>query len=191
MGRPRQFDAQEAVDKATSLFWRKGYAATTPEDLTGALGISKGSLYNAFDSKQALFQRALERYGDLRLAALAEILKQPGTAKARLRTALLKLAHGRGEPPIRGCMAVNTAVELGNVDLHAKKATKDIFDRMENLFRDFILEAQRKREVSGAKDPATVASQLLSTVLALQVLGRAGDAPARSKRIIEAVLETL
>src|SRR6202022_4831133 len=61
-GRPRAFDADEALDRALDVFWRQGYEGTTLSDLTAALGINRPSLYAAFGSKEELFRRALERY---------------------------------------------------------------------------------------------------------------------------------
>jgi TetR/AcrR family transcriptional repressor of nem operon len=62
-----QFETGAAVDKAMDLFWRQGYAGTTPQELASELGIGKGSLYNTFESKHALFMRALRRYSERRL----------------------------------------------------------------------------------------------------------------------------
>jgi TetR/AcrR family transcriptional regulator, transcriptional repressor for nem operon len=191
MGRRKQFDPEAAVDEAMALFWRKGYGATTPQDLVDHLGIGKGSLYETFQSKRELFSLALQRYADSRVAAVAQILEKPGPVKDRLRTALLKLAHGRGDPPLRGCMAVNTAVELGDSDPEARKAAKAIFDRLEGIFVNLVKEGQTRGEIAASGDPQQIASFLLNTVLGLQVLGRTSDAPARSRRIIEFVLATL
>lgn len=86
------------------LFWRKGYGATTPRDLVDALGIGKGSLCNAFDSKHALFERALRRYRDGQAHALVRLLDQPGPVKPRLRGALRLLVDTNlADPDRRGC----------------------------------------------------------------------------------------
>src|SRR5262245_24900573 len=117
MGRPKEFDPDVAMAKAIDLFWRKGYGATTPADLADALGIGKGSLYNTFESKRCLFEQALRRYGDERVAGLTEVLGRPGPVRVRLQAALERLASpanaGRRR---RGCLAVNTVTELGELD---------------------------------------------------------------------------
>src|SRR6478609_33724 len=92
MGRHKQFNPDLAVASAMDLFWRQGYGATTPAELVDALGIGKGSLYNAFESKRALFERALRRYGDERVAGLLTVLNQPGPVRARLQAAVERLA---------------------------------------------------------------------------------------------------
>jgi len=70
VGRPKQFDPDVAVDKAAEVFWGKGFGGTTPQDLVEALGICKGSLYNAFGSKHELFTRGLRRVVDALLATI-------------------------------------------------------------------------------------------------------------------------
>ena len=62
MARPREFDREEALERATGVFWAKGYASTSTDDLLTAMGIGRQSLYNAFQDKRALYLEALERY---------------------------------------------------------------------------------------------------------------------------------
>ena len=62
MGRPRNFDLDEALDQAVLVFWRLGYERTTVTDLCEAMEINRPSLYAAFGTKEQLFHRALDRY---------------------------------------------------------------------------------------------------------------------------------
>ena len=62
MARPREFDRDEALERATGVFWAKGFASTSTDDLLTAMGIGRQSLYNAFQDKRALYLEALERY---------------------------------------------------------------------------------------------------------------------------------
>ncbi len=117
MGRPRSFEHDVAVDRAMDLFWRKGYRNTTPQDLVEALGIGKGSLYNAFGSKRELFTMALDRYRDQQAVLVDRALAEPGPVKERLTTALeLMIDMNFADPDRRGCLAVNTAAELAGFD---------------------------------------------------------------------------
>ena len=70
MGRPREFNADEALDRALHVFWTKGYAATSMQDLLDAMGLSKSSFYESFGSKHDAFMAALRRYGDREVARL-------------------------------------------------------------------------------------------------------------------------
>jgi TetR/AcrR family transcriptional regulator, copper-responsive repressor len=61
-GRPRSYDPDAALDNAAQLFWAKGFADTSLDELSAAMGMGRPSIYNAFGDKEALFLRALERY---------------------------------------------------------------------------------------------------------------------------------
>lgn len=192
MGRPKQFDPDTAVDEAMEVFWRKGYSATTPQDLVDALGIGKGSLYNTFGSKQELFQRALRRYRDSQIAALVETLEQPGPVKERLRTALLGLAEmDLSDPTRRGCMAVNTAAELAGVDHAATELVRRMLDRTEDAFRILIEEGQRTGEIAHERDPAALGSLLANTVVGMRLVARVTEGPDRLDRVVDATLDAL
>ncbi|WP_457355030.1 TetR/AcrR family transcriptional regulator [Sphingomonas sp. UYP23] len=89
MGRPRQFEIDDALEKATALFWRNGYEGTSLSDLTKAIGISPPSFYFAFGSKEALFRTVIERQ-------LPELQKLAETAfrKATPRAVAKHFLHG-------------------------------------------------------------------------------------------------
>ncbi|MGW0193044.1 TetR/AcrR family transcriptional regulator [Nonomuraea sp. NPDC003201] len=192
MGRPKQFDPDVAVGHAMDVFWRKGYAATTPQDLVDALGIGKGSLYNAFGSKHALFEAALSRYRDSQAAALIEMLEEPGPVKDRLRRALRLLSEmDLADPDRRGCMAVNTAAELGQSDESAAQLVRRMFDRTEDAFRALVEEGRRTGEIAADRDARAVGSLLLNTVVGMRLLARVADGPDRLTRVVDAVVDSL
>src|SRR5262249_12165259 len=80
-GRPREFDADEALDRALEGVWRKGYGGASRRALTRARGINRPSLYAAFGNKESLFRKALARYLDGPAAYAREALEEP-TARA-------------------------------------------------------------------------------------------------------------
>ncbi|MFE5338683.1 TetR/AcrR family transcriptional regulator [Isoptericola sp. NPDC056578] len=189
MARPRTFDPDTAVDQAMEVFWRQGYGATTPQDLVDAIGIGKGSLYHAFGSKHALFERALRRYRDTQTAALMETLERPGPVRERLGSALRALAAmDLADPDHRGCMAVNAAAELAGVDPEAVAHVRRMLDRTELAFRALIEEGQRTGEVAADRDPAALGSLLMNTVVGMRVIARVSDGPGRLDRVIDATL---
>ncbi len=169
------------------LFWRKGYGATTPADLSEALGIGKGSLYNAFDSKHGLFVRALRRYGDERVASLEKVLGRAGSVTDRLRAALERLAA----PEIahlrrRGCLAVNTTAEVDDDTVAA--IVRSVFDRMEHALQKVIEEGQERGELAAAHDARALASLFVTTLIGMTVIGRTADRSGRMHRAIGALL---
>ncbi|MFI6738135.1 TetR/AcrR family transcriptional regulator [Nonomuraea sp. NPDC050451] len=192
MGRPKQFDPDVAVEHAMQVFWRKGYAATTPQDLVDALGIGKGSLYNTFGSKHALFEAALGRYRDSQASALIEMLEEPGPVKDRLRRTLRLLSEmDLADPDRRGCLAVNTAAELGRADESAAQLVRRMFDRTEDAFRALVEEGRRTGEIAADRDAQAIGSLLLNTVVGMRLLARVADGPDRLTRVIDAVIDSL
>ncbi|MGH4031724.1 TetR/AcrR family transcriptional regulator [Actinomycetota bacterium Odt1-20B] len=192
MGRPKQFDPDAAVEQAMEVFWRKGYGATTPQDLVDALGIGKGSLYNAFGSKSALFRLALRRYRDSQALALVALLEEPGPVRARLRKALLLLVEmDLADADRRGCMAVNTAAEMGSSDEEATDVVRRMFDRTEEAFRAAVEEGQRAGELTPGRDPRAQASLILSTLVGLRLVARVEQGPDRLTRAVDALLDAL
>ncbi|HEV7259979.1 MAG TPA: TetR/AcrR family transcriptional regulator [Bosea sp. (in: a-proteobacteria)] len=113
-GRPRAFDREAALDTATRLFWRKGYAATSISDLTEAMGISSPSLYAAFGSKEQLYAEALRHFGERFEALVWGNFRAASTAHDAIAALLMDSAAalsgscGRNDP--LGCMVTLSAV---------------------------------------------------------------------------------
>jgi TetR/AcrR family transcriptional repressor of nem operon len=189
MGRHKQFDPDVAVATAMDLFWRKGYGATTPAELVDALGIGKGSLYNTFENKHRLFEQALRHYGDERVAGLAEVLNRPGRVRDRLRAALERLAAPEHAQLLRrGCLAVNTATELGARDEAATAIVHGVFERMERVLQATIEAGQRSGELRADRDSKEIASLLLTTIIGMTVIGKTSEQTERLQRVVGAVM---
>jgi TetR/AcrR family transcriptional repressor of nem operon len=184
MGRPRLFDLDGAVASALNVFWERGYGATTPAELLDAIGVGKGSFYNAFGSKHALFEQALRRYGDDRVAGLSRWFANSGPVRQRIKGYLERLAAPENEKAVRrGCFAANTAAELGRLDPVATKIVRGTFERMESVLEATLVEGQRRGELDGELDPKAVASLLLAAVIGITVLAKVDSSAARTRRI--------
>jgi TetR/AcrR family transcriptional repressor of nem operon len=192
MGRPKQFDPDAAVSTAMDLFWRRGYGATTPAELVEALEIGKGSLYNTFQNKHSLFEQALRRYGDQRVAGLTEVLSRPEAVRNRLQAALERLAAPEhAYLRRRGCLAVNTAAELGERDKAATAIVRDVFERMERALQVTIEEGQRSGELDTDSDAKEIASLLLSTIIGMTVIAKTSDRTERLQRVVRALMSLI
>src|SRR5882757_5363678 len=116
MGRPREFDTDQALDKALNVFWRNGYEGTSIADLTEAMGINPPSLYSAFGNKEKLFRKALDRYVQQRTGFWNEAAEKP-TARAMVEHLLRESADFLTEecnPP--GCMLVRGALSCSEAE---------------------------------------------------------------------------
>ncbi|WP_424184949.1 TetR/AcrR family transcriptional regulator [Actinokineospora sp. G85] len=188
MARTKGFDPDAAVTAAMELFWANGYAGTTPRQLVDALGIGRGSLYNAFESKHALFERALRRYYEVNTARLFEVLAGPGSAVARLRAALdLVVESARTEA--RGCLITNTATEVGDESVAA--FVRRVFDEQEAAFAAVVAEGVERGEIAGDRDPAATAAFLLATINGIRVLAKADPTSPRLTTLAETALRAI
>jgi AcrR family transcriptional regulator len=112
-GRTRQFDIDEALDRALEVFWARGYEGATLPELTKAMRINRPSLYAAFGNKEQLFRKALDRYQTGPMSFLTEALRKP-TARAVVEaifSGFIKMQRDRDKA--RGCLVVSGALACG------------------------------------------------------------------------------
>jgi AcrR family transcriptional regulator len=139
MGRPREFDMEQALDRALQVFWRKGYEGASLSDLTEAMGITRPSLYAAFGNKDQLYRQALDRYERGPARYMEEALAAPTAREAveRLLNAAIALQTSASNPG--GCLVVQGALARGDeaapmrreVIAHAAASTAALRKRLE------------------------------------------------------------
>ena len=170
MGRPRQFEIDAALEMAMRVFWSKGYEATTLPDLLGAMGISRGSFYKAFNDKRAVYMAALERYNRTRVLETVAMLQKEGVDSGRQRIeALFKALAER--PDRSGCFLCNAAVDRAPHDPEIEKHVNAMVQRLEQGFR-LALEGDRPDIEPDVLDET--AKSLVVNYLGLQVLDATG-----------------
>jgi AcrR family transcriptional regulator len=111
IGRPREFDRNAALEAAMLLFWRKGFAATSMNDLCDAMGVRSPSLYAAFGSKEELYLEAMEHY--VRTQGMVwDKLAEGATVRAGIKSLLIAGSEilPKSRPTPAGCMAMLAAV---------------------------------------------------------------------------------
>jgi TetR/AcrR family transcriptional regulator, transcriptional repressor for nem operon len=116
MARPREFHREEALERAIGVFWAKGYASTSTDDLLTAMGIGRQSLYNAFQDKRALYLEALERYQGTTTAGHLQRLNGAASPIAGVEALLLGLISDTDDIRALGCMGVGAICEFGSAD---------------------------------------------------------------------------
>ena len=129
-GRPRCYDEAEVLEKALQVFWRQGYEATSVDDLTAAMGLSRSSFYSAFGSKQGVLIAVLQSYSHAALQALEQLAKGPRDQAVK---AMLDALSGSSGGP-RGCMLVNCITELAPHHEEVAELGRRHLERIEELF---------------------------------------------------------
>lgn len=113
IGRPRGFDADEALHAAMLVFWRQGYEGASLADLTGAMGITKTSMYAAFGNKEQLFRKALARYDEGPASYALRAVEKP-TAHEVATAFLRGSVHTTTQPGgPAGCLGVQGSLAAG------------------------------------------------------------------------------
>jgi TetR/AcrR family transcriptional repressor of nem operon len=193
VGRPREFDEEQALDAAMEAFWSKGYEATSMADLMAATGLHKGSIYQAFGDKHSLFVQALNRY----LAEMREtersMLKNAATPLDGLRSGahhVLGMAHADAEAP-RGCLAVNALVELAPHDQSIKSILDDHMSFMRRTIGEKIAEAQAAGQISKEQPPEVLTAMMMTFMAGLAATIRMGLDSTEAHRLLDAQMDAI
>jgi TetR/AcrR family transcriptional repressor of nem operon len=188
MPRPREFDADAALDRALDVFWTKGYEATTLDDLCAATGLSRSSLYGTFGGKRDLLLRSVDRYVTRRVPDIAAILAQPGS----LREAFAALA-GRFVDQIvsgagrRGCFLGNCAAELPRSDRAALARVRQGLAQTEATFRAALARGAARGELPADADVDALARFLTAGFQGLRLVGKVNP----DRAVLEGIAATM
>ncbi|AKJ31882.1 TetR/AcrR family transcriptional regulator [Caldimonas brevitalea] len=181
------FHPDDAAEAAMRVFWQKGYAATSIQDLVEGTGLSRSSLYNTFESKYGLFQHALRRY-HRQTAATVGLLAQDGPAIERVRALLHSIvAEELGSESACGCLVANTALELGGRDSEITDLLGEHFATLETALTAVMQRGQQQGDIAPDKSPVALARFIMATIQGLRVLGRGNADEDRARRLNDVV----
>ena len=144
MARPREFDRDEALERATGVFWAKGYAPTSTDDLLTAMGIGRQSLYNAFQDKRALYLEALERYQRTTTAGHLKRLNGTASPIAGIKVLLLGLISDNDDTRALGCMGVGAICEFGSIDPDITALRSKVSPALHSRLMERLKKAKRR-----------------------------------------------
>ncbi|HTJ64619.1 MAG TPA: TetR/AcrR family transcriptional regulator [Alphaproteobacteria bacterium] len=175
-GRPRAYDPQTALRRATDTFWRAGYSATSLDEIAAATGMNRPSLYAAFGDKHALYLEALAAYWQMSLAATREALAGDhplDQALMRAYEAALSIYFSDDSSP-RGCFVIGTAVTEALEDVEIRNSLAAGFRAMDADFEARFRIAREKGELKADADPAALAMLASATMQTIAIRARAG-----------------
>jgi TetR/AcrR family transcriptional regulator, transcriptional repressor for nem operon len=176
MARPKEFDVDAALDVAKTVFWEKGYEATSTEDLRRAMGIGRQSFYDSFGGKRDVFLAALRRYVVERFDETARVLESRSPL-AGIERLLRAVAQERPAQRARGCLGVSSMCELGAED----GDVRSLFEVSTARVIDAIAACLRRVKDRGEADPHLpeheAAAHLHATLVGMRVLAKGGARP--------------
>ena len=187
-GRPRAYDADEALTRARDTFWQSGYSATTLDELSTATGMNRPSLYGAFGDKHALYLATLERYVEVNVTAMNEVLSEERPLEEALMQ-VYDLALGlyfrpAGAP--RGCFLIGTAAVEAVEDEAVRTILGTGLQAFDRSFEARFARAQRDGDLDRRADPAALAKIASAILHTLAVRSRAGDKRSALRATAEA-----
>jgi AcrR family transcriptional regulator len=185
MGRARTFDADEALDRAMTVFWRKGYEGTSLSDLTETMGISRPSLYAAYGNKEELFRKVLERYGEGPSSYERDALAEP-TARAVAEGLLRGAADVQTDPNTpAGCLATLGTTYCAEDSSPVGKMV--IASRLAGhaAIRERFERARAEGDLPAGADPKALTHYIGTVVCGMAVLAASGATRRELERVIE------
>jgi AcrR family transcriptional regulator len=187
-GRPRQFDIDQALDAALLLFWRHGYEGTSMTALTKAMGINVPSLYAAFGNKEALFQKALQRYLQNPASYLPKALEEPTARRAveKLFQGAINMVMNPRHPD--GCLLVQGALVSSPAAASIRKELSLRRKAAEAAVRRRFERAIAEGDLPANVNAAQLARYILTVLWGLSVQAAGGATRAQLKAVVQLAL---
>ena len=174
------------------LFWRKGYAATSVEDLTNTLHLSRSSLYDTFGDKRRLFLEALKFYSERVISITEHTLRTSSSPIAGIQAIFEGLIDGIGqEPGSLGCFMVNSVAELVPYDPDVTKLATEFADGFQQLLQTALTEASVQKIVTKKQTPEQFATYLYNTIQGMRILMKAGASREQMQAIKDITVKSL
>jgi TetR/AcrR family transcriptional repressor of nem operon len=191
MARPREFDEGVVLDAAVGCFWARGYDATSVKDLVERTGLTAASLYNAYGDKRGIFRTALDHYIESSIGARirrCETLSPRDAIRSFFHDILRRSLSDRER---KGCMLVNSALEMAPHDPEFREAIAETLKRIESFFRTCVEEGQADGTVRSSCPAVGLAQHLLSVLMGVRVLARVRPERTLLEGAIDTALRSL
>jgi TetR/AcrR family transcriptional repressor of nem operon len=175
MARKKDFDEDELLEKAVNLFWRKGYHATSAQDLVDELKINRSSLYNTYTDKKTLFIKSLRQYQQKQTNNTLTMLAKAEDAAVTIKQIFDNLINESvSDALLKGCFMVNTAVELAGRDPEIGVIVNENNKSVEDGLTKLIGKSQQSSKLSSTIEPRTMARFIFANITGIKVAARTG-----------------
>lgn len=186
MGNAAKFDRQQVIDKATHLYWEKGFHATSMRHLQEVIDMRPGSIYAAFGSKEELFKQALNHYTQMGISNLEQFKSQNDSPLAALKAFVKHLVlHSRKGAPDGMCMLAKSVAELTEANQDLLEEARHSLRLMERQFELVLQQAQQQGELRADKDTQRLASHVQIQIAGLRTYAKANNNPELLESLID------
>jgi len=175
-GRPRSFDTDQALRRVLEVFWERGFAASSLDDLAAAAGLNRPNLAAAFGDKRALYLAALDRFRDDLRRVCGTLQDGPGPLQDRLAafyTAAIEL-YTSGASGQLGCFIMCTAAAESARDPDVRRFLRDVQEEIDAAFEACFERAWRADQLRAGPDTKTHGQMATAVLQTLALRARSG-----------------
>lgn len=184
------FDTDFALDKFLSVFWEKGYGATTTKGLAKSAGISESSLFNSFRNKREIYIRILRRYSEKSIH-VREQMEAEKSALAGIRNYWTSLAAMAKDPARnKGCLITNATVEQID-DPEVLEFLKSVHKGYDKAFERTLNRAVAQGELKSDTDTKALSQYLSHSAQGLRVLSKISPDSKKINNIVNMTMSTM
>ncbi|WP_291721463.1 TetR/AcrR family transcriptional regulator [Bernardetia sp.] len=191
MARKKQFDEDEILEKATHLFWKKGFHATSIQDLVNELKINRASLYDTFGGKEELFQKALQEYRNKNKAIIRDFFSKQKSVKEGIKMLFLQAIHTKTEEAQKGCFVVNCTTELVPNNQNILEVAIQNREEFEAFFLGLLRKGVETGEISDSKNLEAIASLFYIFYSGIKVIGKTNPNISNLEKSVEEIVSLL
>ena len=188
-GRPREFSAEAVVSSAKLVFWQRGYEGSTLPDLEASTGLGRSSLYQAYGSKEGLFDEALGEYIESFISPRLAPMERSGSGLGdiqRFFRQLGKLFRSDLTSAQRGCLWVNTLAEFSGREALVNARAGEFQQRLHRAFANALSGVSATTSAANATGVESRARLLVATTFGIWLTVRVD--PAEAARTCDAVV---
>ena len=188
MAKTAKFDRQEVINKATNLYWKKGFHATSMRNLQTEIDMRPGSIYAAFGSKDGLFKETLRNYTDMALAQFQK-LRTEHDSPMDVLIAFVKaqVIDTQNDAPNGMCMLSKTIGELTEDNQDLIDMTKAHLSEIANEIVRLIREGQANDEIAQDKNVEDLANHVQIQIAGLRTFAKL----CNDKKLLAAKIEDI
>lgn len=191
MSKSAKFNRADVVEKATNLYWEKGFHGTSMRNLQDVIDMRPGSIYATFGSKENLFKEVLQYYAQVGFSHLSACKKASSSPLEALRTFVKSIVINSGKSDPSGmCMLVKSVAELTVENGELLSETKRLLRLLETEFAAIFKEAMEQGEISASKDPNHLAQYLQIQVMGLRTYADANDDVQTIEALIDDIFDS-
>ncbi|WP_420388442.1 TetR/AcrR family transcriptional regulator [Roseivirga sp.] len=192
MARKKNFDEGEVLEKALQLFWKKGYNATSIQDLVDELGINRASIYDTWGDKHQLYVAALQRYRQNSSSWLLNQIRSDKPASEIIEAFLNHVIEDvMQDHDKKGCFVVNSTTELANLDPDIQMLVSENKQTIERVLAELVKEGQESGEFNTKQSAQAYARFIFNNINGLRVVCKTFASREELQEVVDITIRSL